>query len=94
MGKNRLEVTGVSGVTRKRGGDSERPADRRGCRPGWGGVVVSLPDSLEAGRGEAMPWGRAEAVEKGGGVSLSPTADWTRGEQSKGYKRLDLAPRG
>ena len=46
-----------------------------------GGVVVSLPDSLEAGRGEAMPWGRAEAAERGGGLSLSPTVDWT--EQSK-----------
>ncbi len=38
-----------------------------------GGGGLTLPDSLTAGRGEAMPWEKAEAAEKGSGAfSLSP----------------------
>lgn len=38
---------------------------------GQGGLT--LPDSLTAGRGEAMPWEKAEAAEKGSGAfSQSP----------------------
>lgn len=42
---------------------------------GWArrGRGQTLPDSLTAGRGEAMPWGKVEAAEKGSGAfSLSP----------------------
>ena len=48
----------------------------------WG-VVVSLPDSLEAGRGEAMPWGRAEAAERGGGVFTVTYSGLDGAEQSR-----------
>lgn len=37
------------------------------------GGGLTLPDSLTAGRGEAMPWEKVEAAEKGSGAfSLSP----------------------
>lgn len=40
---------------------------------GGGGGGLTFPDSLTAGRGEAMPWEKAEAAEKGSGAfSLSP----------------------
>lgn len=40
---------------------------------GQGGRGLTLPDSLTAGRGEAMPWDKVEAAEKGSGAfSLSP----------------------
>lgn len=40
---------------------------------GKGGRGLTLPDSLTAGRGEAMPWDKVEAAEKGSGAfSLSP----------------------
>ena len=49
----------------------------RGDTFGWEGEGgeggLTLPDSLTAGRGEAMPWEKAEAAEKGSGAfSLSP----------------------
>lgn len=48
-----------------------------GCRGGemhlGGQGGLTLPDSLAAGRGEAMPWEKAEAAEKGSGAfSQSP----------------------
>lgn len=44
-----------------------------GEEEGGEGGGLTLPDSLTAGRGEAMPWEKAEAAEKGSGAfSLSP----------------------
>lgn len=48
---------------------------------GKGGLT--LPDSLTAGRGEAMPREKVDAAEKGSGaISLSPIGSgWSRAEQ-------------
>lgn len=47
--------------------------NRRGDTYGRAKGVLTLPDSLTAGRGEAMPWEKAETAEKGSGaLSLSP----------------------
>lgn len=57
---------------------------------GGGSRGLTLPDSLTAGRGEAMPWEKAEAAEKGSGAfSLSPIGSRrSRAEQTERYEQL------
>lgn len=60
---------------------------KKGGYFGTGGGLT-LPDSLAAGRGEAMPWGKAEAAEKGSGAfSLSPIGSGrSRAEQTQHHE--------
>lgn len=54
---------------------------------GWG---LTLPDSLTAGRGKAMPWEKTEAAEKGSGAfSQSPIGSGrSRAEQTEHYEQF------
>lgn len=79
----KVEVSALQKANKHRHGNCWM--NREGGRYVWEGKGgLTLPDSLTAGRGEAMPWEKAEAAEKGSGAfSLSPIGSGrSRAEQS------------